>query len=356
MALARQILASVPEMKQKAERCIGIVTPYRPQAQLLQKLIRDEGLQNWVQAGTVHRFQGLEFDAVIFDTVESPGLAPGEFISGSQGSDSMRLINVAVTRPKQKLYIVANLPHLRQTLSDQATLRLAVEEAARAAVLPSLDIAGTPFSTLIEGLYELEPASDHIQAALAGTLLGKTSADTYKRIVEHDVLFFKPAETSSPGKRDGEEIKHFTEKAVYAAAKQDIPNARKSICIASPYVAPARLNNVIGLLLEQKSKGIHLEIFTKPLDESDNWHREAVQIMLSRGIEPIYKIDMHEKAVIIDKNIMYDGNLNFLSHRTTTNNIYRITNTTVIKEAYELLRLNKLYNCWRKSLTAPSQI
>jgi hypothetical protein len=182
LALARRILASVPEMKQRAERSIGIVTPYRPQAQLLQKLIKDDGLQNWVQAGTVHRFQGLEFDAVIFDTVESPGLAPGEFIAGSKGSDSMRLVNVAVTRPKQKLYIVANLPYLRQMLYDQATLRQAAEEAASAAVLPSLEIAATPFSTFLEKLCRLEPDSDHMRAALAGALLSETSQDMYKRL------------------------------------------------------------------------------------------------------------------------------------------------------------------------------
>lgn len=341
MALARRVLAAVPEMKQKAERCVGIVAPYRAQAQLLQSLIRDEGLQNWVQAGTIHRFQGLEFDAVIFDTVESPGLPLSEFVSGSRGSDSMRLINVAVTRPKQKLFIVANLPYLKY-LPDQATLRLAAEEAARTAVLPSLEVVGTPFSTFLEKMRELEPASDHIQAALAGTLLSNIPADVYKRIVEHDVLVFKPAETSLMGKQNGEEIRHFTEKTLYAAAKQDIRNARKSICIASPYVAKTRLSNVIDLLLEQKNKGIHLEIFTKPLnEEKSQWHREGVQLMLSRGIEPNYRSGMHEKTVIIDDKIMYDGNLNFLSHRDTTENMYRITNASVIRDADDALRSNK---------------
>jgi len=74
IALARKVLNAVPEMYGKSEPSIGIVTPYRPQAQLLQKMIMDAGLQKQIQAGTVHRFQGLEFTVVIFDTVESSGL------------------------------------------------------------------------------------------------------------------------------------------------------------------------------------------------------------------------------------------------------------------------------------------
>lgn len=74
-------------------------------------------------------------------------------------------------------------------------------------------------------------------------------------------------ETPASGKYDKGEIKHFTEKSVYAAAIEDIQRARKSICIASPYVARSRVQNVIDLLVEQMRRGIHLEIFTKPPQE-----------------------------------------------------------------------------------------
>jgi hypothetical protein len=346
IALARQILASAPEMKQRTERSIGIVTPYRPQARLLQSLLKDEGLQNWVQAGTVHRFQGLEFDVVIFDTVESPGLPISQFISGSRGSNSMRLINVAVTRPRQKLFIVANLQYLRSMsrqgmLPSQATFYLTIEEAARAAILPSLDIAGTSFSTFIEKMRELAPGSDHLQAALAGTLLSHTPPEVYRYIVKDDVLVFRHAEASNTAKQDEGEIKHFAEKTVYAAAEQDIRNARKSICIASPYLAEGRLNTILPLLVAQKNKGVDIEIFTRPREESDDWDIKAAEKVQSAGIKPIFKSKMHEKAVIIDEKVLYHGSLNSLSHRDTTESILRITIPGIIKDVNDSIRSNR---------------
>jgi len=343
IALARQVLASVPEMKQNAERSIGIVTPYRPQAQLLQRLVAEAGLQNWVQAGTVHRFQGLEFDVVIFDTVESPGLAPGEYISGSRGSNSMRLINVAVTRPKQKLYIVANLPHIRSTLPEQSILRLAVEKASRSSILPSLDIVGTPFSTFMEQLQRQNPLANSALAVLNNALTDGSSGDVSKGMIE-DVLILKPAGSSSRTyitNKDETQIKHFTEVTFYDAFKQDIQNARKSICIASPYLAEARLNNVLPLLIAQKNKGIGIEIFTRPLNESKDWDVRAVEKVRSVGLEPIYKTKMHEKVAIIDEKVLYHGTLNSLSHRDTTESILRITTPSIIRDVNESLRSDR---------------
>lgn len=78
---------------------------------------------------------------MIFDTVESPPLKPVPgFTAGSRGSKAMRLVNVAVTRPQHKLLVVANLAYLRATISGKDTLRLAVEEARKAAVMKSVDV------------------------------------------------------------------------------------------------------------------------------------------------------------------------------------------------------------------------
>ena len=48
----------------KGEFRIGLVTPYRKQAQLLQQLVKDAGLTDVIRAGTVHRFQGLELKSL----------------------------------------------------------------------------------------------------------------------------------------------------------------------------------------------------------------------------------------------------------------------------------------------------
>ncbi|GHO89182.1 DEAD/DEAH box helicase [Dictyobacter formicarum] len=158
MALVKQVFAEQPELKRNAsEPVIGIATPYAPQARLLQSLIKEAGLQMHVHAGTVHRFQGLEFPILIFDTLESPPIKPGGFTAGSYGSDAMRLVNVAVTRPKHKLFIVANAAYIQKEMPSTSIMRLAVEEAQRSAILPSLNIIGVPFSQQMTKIHQQNP-------------------------------------------------------------------------------------------------------------------------------------------------------------------------------------------------------
>ena len=110
--LAQLVLESMPQESRKQE-CIGIVTPYAAHREVLKDLVRGTELETFARVGTVHAFQGLEFDAVIFDLVESPGLAIAPFLKGGWGSEAMRLMNVAVTRARHKLLIVANMEYIR---------------------------------------------------------------------------------------------------------------------------------------------------------------------------------------------------------------------------------------------------
>ena len=92
---------------------IAIICPYRAQVKLLRQWIRD--VQNAddmpfgtaiVEAGTVHQFQGSEADAVVFDLVDGPGRRNlGLLLRGDTGT---RLLNVAVSRAKGKLVVIAD--------------------------------------------------------------------------------------------------------------------------------------------------------------------------------------------------------------------------------------------------------
>lgn len=80
---------------------VGVIAPYRRHADMLQKQL-PEG----VEADTIHKFQGREKDAIIFNTVKSQ---IGEFI------DNPNLINVAVSRAVKEFIVVKpasmELPH-----------------------------------------------------------------------------------------------------------------------------------------------------------------------------------------------------------------------------------------------------
>jgi len=119
--LARELLQQQTDPVNH-ERPVAIITPYRAQARLIWRLLRDARLERSVDVGTVHRFQGLERQAIIFDTVEAEPERPSPFVSGGYGSEAMRLINVAVTRARTHLVVLANVEYLWGSLRRGSTL------------------------------------------------------------------------------------------------------------------------------------------------------------------------------------------------------------------------------------------
>lgn len=110
---------------------VGLLTPYAAQARLLNTLAtgllgpvgarsETEGLT----AATIHRFQGAERDAVVLDLVDAfPQRGPGMLLSRREGGAAQRLINVAVTRARGKLIVLANRSFLADRLPGDAAVR-----------------------------------------------------------------------------------------------------------------------------------------------------------------------------------------------------------------------------------------
>ncbi len=89
---------------------IGIITPYAAQTRLIRAMILDhrEKEETSIECSTVHQFQGSERDVIIFDAVESYPSTKVGFLMGKSMDAVTRLINVAVTRARGKLVVVAN--------------------------------------------------------------------------------------------------------------------------------------------------------------------------------------------------------------------------------------------------------
>ena len=77
------------------EQSIGIITPYRHQANEFQKNIGEKN----IEADTVHKFQGREKDIIILSTVSNE-------INANDFADDANLINVAVSRAVDQLIVV----------------------------------------------------------------------------------------------------------------------------------------------------------------------------------------------------------------------------------------------------------
>ena len=91
-----------------------IITPFVNQKELLKKVLVEKDILD-IECGTIHALQGAEKDTIIFSTALSAKTSKKTF---EWIKDNYELINVAITRAKNKLIIAADTEILNK-LSDK---------------------------------------------------------------------------------------------------------------------------------------------------------------------------------------------------------------------------------------------
>ncbi len=147
----QRLLDSMPEAMRANHPCIGIITPYAPQARKIRTAVSERGWDQYVRVGTIHAFQGREFLAVILDLVEAPPADKEEapiiprFTSdvwgyGGIATPATRLINVAHSRVRVKLIYVANVQYHREHSSEQHVLMKFVNDGVASGRIASHEL------------------------------------------------------------------------------------------------------------------------------------------------------------------------------------------------------------------------
>jgi hypothetical protein len=106
------------------EHDIGVITPFRPQMQLLRQSITQE-LHGFFRNGgmlrTIHGSQGGEKSTIILDLVDAPPQT-SMFLDDRWNTDLPRLLNVALSRAQHRLIVVAHAKSLRQRYQKSGAL------------------------------------------------------------------------------------------------------------------------------------------------------------------------------------------------------------------------------------------
>lgn len=105
---------------------IGIIVPFRSTVYDIRSELYEHGLEK-VEVGTIHTFQGREKKVIIFDTVMSGEMQYGSkrhysvrpFDEEKNGLAVPRLLNVAFSRSKERLVILADMDHINKVYADK---------------------------------------------------------------------------------------------------------------------------------------------------------------------------------------------------------------------------------------------
>lgn len=99
---AEEVIKIVQSLREQSKgRSIGVVTPFRPQRELLEELCLSSNLSN-VEINTVYGFQGGERDIIVFSPVVAPGIPKGTLAWVGNPNQ----VNVMITRARE-VFILA---------------------------------------------------------------------------------------------------------------------------------------------------------------------------------------------------------------------------------------------------------
>ena len=101
---------AIATIKKYQDKSVGIITPFRQQAEYIYKIVKEMGLSDKITVSTVHKYQGDEKDVIILSLVVTNNTPDGTLRWIDEYNK--HLINVAVTRAKRVLCIIGNKEYI----------------------------------------------------------------------------------------------------------------------------------------------------------------------------------------------------------------------------------------------------
>ena len=295
--LVRNIIVHLAEVGylpggEEPNDAVGAVAPYGAQAKLIQALLEDRlGSRAAGIAATVHRFQGNEKDAMVLDFTDSFGTRLGRFFTASQiEEDGARLLNVAVSRARHHVVVVANFEYLNTHAPENAIVRRLLGHFKEHG--EALDVEA------------LLPLADH------------DWVDALHHVAPH--TFELPNNAAGA----------FNEETFYPAFTDDLMRAASSIVLFSPFASTRGTDRWGAALRTAIGRGVAVRVVMRPPGGSGSASTETVaeigEALRGIGVSVDLRAEMHEKIAIIDGRILWHGSLNILSHRDTHESMLRI--------------------------------
>ena len=269
---------------------LGYCAPYAGQVQLFSSLLTDKDKEKITSIGTVHKFQGDERDLLVYDTVaaQSDSNFLGPFLNASSPQEEgAKNLNVAISRAKKTIVVIADLKVLDRSLSKFAFLR--------------------------DVLARIQKQGQVIDAREIISLSEFADFDAVLQI--DDISISKSA--LSEGMVD--------ESSFYPLLYKSFEEARSTIVVFSGFFTPKRVSEVLRVLKKSISAGIKVK-FVVPTNQTNgsfglkdpDASAALVASIRSMGIIVEQRKSLHQKAVLIDEDLAWVGSLNPLSFAERT--------------------------------------
>lgn len=241
---------------------------------------------------------------MLVDLTDSTGCRLGKFMKGMSGEDDgARLLNAAISRARDHVILVANFEHLR---------------------------AHAPDESIVIGLLDL--FEEHGTALDLDNILPLGDEDWIDGL--HKII--------TPNiELSDDQCGVFSEATFYPAFARDLETAERSVVLLSPFLTGRGVGRWANHFYAALQRGVHVRIVTRPSAEfggaSEEEVNETVDTLRELGVVVDLRGRMHEKVAIIDEMIAWQGSLNILSHRDTSECMLRLTGETACRHLIDLI-------------------
>lgn len=277
---------------------VAAITPYWAQAALISALAREElDFHGTDIVATVHRFQENEKDCVVVDLCDSIGVKPSRVVNAyDTDADGTRLLNVALSRARNVLILVANLDYLKREVREDAIVRQ---------IIAAFEKDGEPL--MVENVLRLGP---------------------------EDWFDGLSTETFREPKMSPNASGLFNESTFRPAFAQDLKDARERIVVFSPHLTARGILRWSDALRINRVTGVKVEIVTLPPYQQPAAAEEIGEVL--KGLEEVgftvaFRSMIHEKFAIVDDRVLWLGALDILSHKDTYHTMLRICSETACR-------------------------
>ena len=282
-------------------RRLGIVSPYGAQVRLLSALLEGKLTQSarHGNTATVHRFQGNERDSMVVEITDSIGCQPSRFVKAADISeDGARLLNVALSRPRGHIILVANFAYLLEKLPSKAILRGILRRfQEHGQPLDADSVLSLGDADWVDGLRQLNPRGFRVSEGLTGV---------------------------------------FSEGTFFPTFMADLAEAERSVVIFSPFLTARGAGRLANHLRASIERGVAVRLVTNPPAPGglfgDDGLVETIEALRQLGVAVDLRAKMHEKLAFLDDSVVWAGSLNIMSHRDTSELMLRLPSRAAFEQ------------------------
>lgn len=138
----------------------------------------------------------------------------------------------------------------------------------------------------------------------------------------------------------------YDEKTFYKQFKRDLLRLKSEVVIESPFITTTRMNKLVPIFKKLVNRKIKVYVVTRdPKEHQPPYIKQSeleIQHFEQIGVQVLICLgNHHRKLAIIDRQVLWEGSLNILSHIKSREIMRRIEDENSAKEMFSFLKLGK---------------